>query len=146
MDLEEAYQVGRKAAQIAAEDGSGYMSTILREPGQHLSACATTRCRWSWSPTPSARFPEAWIAPSRTDVTDDFVRYARPLIGDGWPTIPLVDGLQRFARFEPIFADTEAGVLRAAGLSVVRLAGNPSLGDGQLVEAGVRFRAADGAS
>jgi 6-phosphofructokinase 1 len=37
-------------------------------------------------------------------VTDDFVRYARPLIGDHWPTVPLVDGRQRFARLEKIFA------------------------------------------
>ena len=50
-------------------------------------------------------FPEAWIAPNRVDVTDDFVRYARPLIGDEWPSIPLVDGRQRFARFKPIFAE-----------------------------------------
>jgi 6-phosphofructokinase 1 len=39
------------------------------------------------------------------DVTNDFVRYARPLIGDEWPSIPLVDGRQRFARFKPIFAE-----------------------------------------
>jgi hypothetical protein len=38
-------------------------------------------------------------------VTDDFLRYARPLIGDDWPSVPLVGGLQRFARFEPIFAE-----------------------------------------
>jgi hypothetical protein len=50
-------------------------------------------------------FPEAWIAPSRTDVTDAFVRYARPLIGDDWPSVPLVGGLQRFTRFEPVFAE-----------------------------------------
>jgi 6-phosphofructokinase 1 len=48
-------------------------------------------------------FPEAWIAPNRMDVTDDFVRYARPLIGDNWPAIPLVNGIQRFARIEQIF-------------------------------------------
>jgi hypothetical protein len=50
-------------------------------------------------------FPESWISPSRVDVTDDFVRYARPLIGDDWPAIPLVDGRQRFARLRPIFAE-----------------------------------------
>jgi 6-phosphofructokinase 1 len=50
-------------------------------------------------------FPAAWIAPDRTDVTDEFVRYARPLIGDDWPAVPLVDGRQRFARLEPIFAE-----------------------------------------
>jgi 6-phosphofructokinase 1 len=38
-------------------------------------------------------------------VTDGFVRYARPLIGDAWPTIPLVDGRQRFARLRPTFAE-----------------------------------------
>ena len=33
VDLEEAYKVGQNAVRIAAEDGSGYMSTILRRPG-----------------------------------------------------------------------------------------------------------------
>ena len=37
VDVEEAYRVGQKAAQIAVEDGSGYMSTILREPGPMYS-------------------------------------------------------------------------------------------------------------
>jgi 6-phosphofructokinase 1 len=49
-------------------------------------------------------FPKEWIAENGCDVTDDFVRYARPLIGDDWPSIPLVDGRQRFARLQPIFA------------------------------------------
>jgi hypothetical protein len=43
-------------------------------------------------------FPKDRIAPSVADVTDDFVRYARPLIGDDWPSVPLVNGIQRFAR------------------------------------------------
>jgi 6-phosphofructokinase 1 len=50
------------------------------------------------------KFPAKWIAPSRIDVTDDFVKYARPLIGDAWPTIPLVNGIQRFTRFQKLFA------------------------------------------
>ena len=50
-------------------------------------------------------FPESWIAESRMDVTDDFVRYGRPLIGEDWPSVPLVNGLQRFARIRPIFAE-----------------------------------------
>jgi 6-phosphofructokinase len=103
VDLEEAYQVGRQAVLIAAQEGSGYMATILREPGPIY------RVRYDRVPLEvvanSERvFPEAWIAPLRTDVTDDFVRYARPLIGDDWPSVPLVNGLQRFARLQPIFA------------------------------------------
>jgi 6-phosphofructokinase 1 len=36
-------------------------------------------------------------------VTDDFVAYAQPLIGEDWPSIPLVNGRQRFARLQPLW-------------------------------------------
>jgi 6-phosphofructokinase 1 len=95
--------VAQKAVSIAAHDGSGYMGTIHRAPG------LSYRVRYDKAPLAlvanSVRpFPPTWIAPNRRDVTDDFVRYARPLIGDSWPTVPLIDGRQRFARLEPIFA------------------------------------------
>ncbi|MBZ5544884.1 MAG: diphosphate--fructose-6-phosphate 1-phosphotransferase [Acidobacteriia bacterium] len=103
VDLGEAYKLGEKAARIAAEDGSGFMSTILREPGEIYSV------RYDKVPLEQVAnsersFPQKWIAPSRIDVTDDFVRYARPLIGEEWPDIPLVDGRQRFARLKKVFA------------------------------------------
>jgi 6-phosphofructokinase 1 len=104
VDLEEAYKVGQKAAQIAVEDGSGYMSTILREPGPIYNVRYDKV--WLELVANSERsFPETWIADNRLDVTDDFTRYARPLIGESWPTIPLVDGRQRFARLRPVFAE-----------------------------------------
>jgi len=104
VDLDEAYLVGRQAVFIAAKDGSGFMATILREGGP------TYRVRYDKVPlevvaNSERSFPDAWIAGARTDVTDDFVRYARPLVGHDWPSVPLVGGLQRFARLEPIFAD-----------------------------------------
>jgi 6-phosphofructokinase len=104
VDLEEAYRVGQKAAQIAADEGSGYMSTILREPGPIYSV------RYDKVPlelvaNSERSLPDNWIASNRLDVTDDFVRYAQPLIGDSWPTIPLIAGRQRLARLEAIFAD-----------------------------------------
>ncbi len=104
VDMEEAFRVGQKAVQIAVDDGSGYMSTILRELGPIYSV------RYDKVPlelvaNSERLFPAAWIAGNRLDVTDDFIRYARPLIGESWPTIPLVDGRQRFARLRPIFAE-----------------------------------------
>ena len=104
VDMEEAYRVGQKAAQIAVEDGSGYMSTILREPGPIYNV------RYDKVPlelvaNSERTFPESWISEDRLDVTGDFGRYARPLIGDGWPAVPLVDGRQRFARLMPLFAE-----------------------------------------
>ena len=113
VDLEEAYRVGQKAVQIAVEEGSGYMSTILREPGPIPGECPWFyNVRYDKVPLAlvanSERcFPEVWLAHSRLDVTDGFVRYARPLIGDSWPAIPLVNGRQRFARLQPIFAETK---------------------------------------
>jgi len=106
VDLDEAYKVGQKAVQIAVEDGSGYMATILREPGTSYSI------RYDKVPLEQVAnsersFPEAWIIPTRLDVSDDFLRYARPLIGESWPLIPIEDGRQRFARLEPIFAETK---------------------------------------
>jgi 6-phosphofructokinase 1 len=50
-------------------------------------------------------FPKAWIAPNKIDVTDDFLRYAKPLIGEDWASVPVVNGRQRFARFKPLFAE-----------------------------------------
>jgi 6-phosphofructokinase 1 len=104
VDLEEAYRVGQKAVQIAVEEGSGYMSTILREPGPIYNV------RYDKVPlelvaNSERSFPGAWITPNRLDVTDEFLSYAQPLIGESWPAVPLVAGRQRLARLEPIFAE-----------------------------------------
>jgi 6-phosphofructokinase 1 len=103
VDLDEAYRVGQHAVRVALEAGNGYMATILRVSDSPYAV------RYDQVPLEQVAnsertFPAAWIAPSRLDVTDDFVRYARPLIGDDWPSVPLVDGRLRFARLQPLFA------------------------------------------
>jgi 6-phosphofructokinase len=103
VDIEEAHKLGQKAVEIAVKDGSGYMSTILREPGP-IYRVHYDKVPLELVANSERRFPKEWIAESRIDVTDEFMCYARPLIGDNWPTIPLVDGRQRFARLERIFA------------------------------------------
>jgi ATP-dependent phosphofructokinase / diphosphate-dependent phosphofructokinase len=104
VDIEEAYKVGQKAVEIALNDGNGWMATILREPGIIYNV------RYDKVPLEKVAlserfFPKEWIASGGTDVTDDFVRYARPLIGDDWVSVPLIGGIQRFARLSPVFAD-----------------------------------------
>jgi 6-phosphofructokinase 1 len=103
VDIEEAYKVGQKAALINAEEGSGYMSTLLRVPGP-IYHVRYDKVPLELVANSERSFPADWIAAGGTDVTDDFVAYARPLIGDGWPSIPIVDGRQRFARIAPILA------------------------------------------
>lgn len=102
-DLEEAYMVGRKAVEIALRRENGWMATLLR--------ARTPVYKVIYDKVPlkevalsERRFPEEWIAENGYDVTDEFVRYAKPLAGNEWVSIPLVNGIQRFSRFRHIFA------------------------------------------
>lgn len=103
VDLDEAYRLGQKAVQIVMEDGNGFMSTLTRAAGSIYNV--------NYGKVPLAlvanserTFPEAWLTPERTDVTDDFIRYAQPLIGEDWVSVPMVAGRMRFARLKPDFA------------------------------------------
>ena len=104
VDIEEAYQVGRKAVAVALSDGSGYMATIRRRPGSDYRAYYD-KVPLEVVAASSRTMPADWMSADGLDVTDDFVRYARPLIGEGWPDIPVEGGLQRFAKLIIRFAD-----------------------------------------
>jgi 6-phosphofructokinase 1 len=104
VDLDEAWYVGQKAALLAAAGEHGYMATILRADWNNYHV--------KYDKVPLAevaekdrKFPMNWITESGYDVTDDFVKYARPLIGDDMVTLPVLNGRLRFARLKPIFAN-----------------------------------------
>jgi 6-phosphofructokinase 1 len=80
VDLREAYEVGRNAAEMALAGKSGVMSTIIRRPGESYGV------DYGEAPLEEValaerEFPAEWVAESRVDVTDDFVEWAMPLIG-----------------------------------------------------------------
>jgi 6-phosphofructokinase len=103
-DIEEAYQAGRKAVEIAVTEGTGWMATIQRASREPYAARYDKVALETVAG--SQRFlPAGWLTPDGLDVTDDFIRYAAPLIGDGWPEIRLENGLQRFSRLEVSFID-----------------------------------------
>jgi 6-phosphofructokinase 1 len=94
VDMEEAYQVGARAAELALEGKGGVMATILRKPGDDYEV--------QYGDVPlqvvanaERVFPAEWIAPGKVDVADGFVRWASPLIGEPLPT---------FTRLEPRMA------------------------------------------
>jgi len=104
VDLEEAYRSGRMAALLAARGEGGFMATILREPGPIYTA------RYDKVPlmevaNSERAFPKQWITESGCDVTDEFLRYATPLIGEDMVSLPLIGGRQRLTRFQPIYAE-----------------------------------------
>lgn len=94
VDLKEAYQVGAFAANLALNGETGYMATIVRVPSEKY------KVKYSKVPlnivANSAReFPRKWISENKVDVTDDFVKWAMPLIGGPLP---------EFANFKEIMA------------------------------------------
>lgn len=104
VDLDEAYKLGQKAAEIAASGENGFMSTVLRQPGAIYNV-VYDKVPLELVANSERQFLDSWLAPSKIDVTDEFVRYARPLIGEDWVSVPLVNGLMRFARLKPMFAE-----------------------------------------
>ncbi len=103
-DLDEAYKVGQKAVEIAINDGNGWMATLLRVPGRiyNLKYDKVPLDKVALS---ERKFPGHWIAKSRIDVSDEFRDYVSPLIGEDYVSVPLINGIQRFARLKPIFTE-----------------------------------------
>ncbi len=103
VDLDEAYRCGQKAVELAASGQGGYMSTILRDPGIIYNV------RYDKVPLTEVAnsertFLKEWILPSGSDVSDAFIRYAKPLVGEDMLSLPMVNGRQRLTCFAPIFA------------------------------------------
>ena len=93
VDREEAYQVGAYAAGIALSGENGFMSTIIRKPG-NVYNITYDKVPLYVVANSEREFPEEWIASDRVDVTDKFVNWALPLIGGPLP---------QFAKFKEIF-------------------------------------------
>lgn len=103
VDMDESYNLGKKAVEIALNDGNGYMSTILRDPGD-IYTVRYDKVPLDLVANSEREFPKDWLAENGIDVTDAFVNYAMPLIGKDNPNVPMINGLQRFARIENKFA------------------------------------------
>lgn len=106
VDLDEAYALGQKACELAAHGEGGFMSTLFRVPGPIYSV-SYGKVPLEQVANSERTFPQAWITPNGCDVTDDFIRYAKPLVGHEMLTLPMVDGRQRITRFQPIFAEKQ---------------------------------------
>lgn len=85
VDLEEAYQVGRAAVRHAVEGRDGAMVTLVRESSDPYR-CVTGLAPLERVANAERTVPDAFIAPDGSDVTEAFLAYARPLIGDRLPS------------------------------------------------------------
>ena len=93
IDRDEAYQVGVYAAKIALSGENGFMSTIVRNPDLPYKV-NYDKILLNTVANSDREFPKKWIASNRVDVTDEFINWALPLIGEPLP---------RFAKFKEIY-------------------------------------------
>lgn len=108
VDSEEAYRSGQMACLLAASHTGGFMSTILRAPGTIYSA-VYDKVPLEKVAAADRSFPSQWIAKNGYDVTDDFVKYAMPLVGEDMMSLPMIGGRQRLTKFKPLHATKKLG-------------------------------------
>jgi 6-phosphofructokinase 1 len=106
VDLAEAYLAGQKACLLAAAGDSGNMATILRNSGDKYSVYYD-KVPLSEVANSERTFPAEWITDSGNDVTDAFIKYAQPLLGDSMVSLPMIQGRQRLTQLKSIFATQE---------------------------------------
>lgn len=100
-DSREAYMAGQKAVQHAVGGTSGKMVTLERVSVDPYR-CDTGLAELVDVANGEKLLPKEWITEDGYFLTDDFIRYARPLIqGEVAPIIK--DGLPIFMRFEKHF-------------------------------------------
>jgi 6-phosphofructokinase 1 len=106
IDLDEAYKVGQKAVEIAVKEGNGWMATILRKPGLVYNV-TYDKVPLEKVALSEREFPEKWIAGNKMDVTNEFLQYAKPLIGEDWVSVPMIGARQRFTKLDMVFAEQQ---------------------------------------
>jgi 6-phosphofructokinase 1 len=100
-DAEEAYMAGQRAVQLALEGVNGKMVTLERAAGKEYR-CETGTADLSAVANGEKYFPLEWISEDGFFVTEEFIRYARPLVqGEVQPLIE--DGLPKYVRFRKHF-------------------------------------------
>ncbi len=104
VDHEEAFEVAQHAVELAINGDNGYMSTILRKPGAKYEAYYD-KVKLDIVANADRQIHPTWLAANKYDLTDEYIKYAQPLIGTEWVKVPLENGLQRFAKFKMILAD-----------------------------------------
>jgi 6-phosphofructokinase len=84
VDSQEAYMVGREAVRQAAGGSSGYMVTLVRQPGEVYGA-TTGLAPLEEVANVEKLLPDEFINPDGNFVTEAFKAYTRPLLGGPLP-------------------------------------------------------------
>lgn len=101
-DVNEAYMAGQAAVQYAVQGITDKMVAFERAPGDTYK-CNIKLINLTDVANTEKKVPLEWIINDGTFVSEDFIKYALPLIqGESRP--PIEDGLPRFARLKKVLA------------------------------------------
>ena len=101
-DVNESFMAGQVAVKSAVAGMSDYMVAFERAPGNEYK-CEIKLIKLDEVANAEKTVPLEWINEEGNGVTDDFIKYALPLIqGDSCP--PMEDGLPRFAKLKKVLA------------------------------------------
>lgn len=101
-DVNEAYMAGQVAVQYAVQGVTGKMVAFERAEGPEYK-CNIKLINLTDVANTEKKVPREWINKEGNGLTEDFVKYALPLIqGESKP--PIEDGLPRFAKLKKVLA------------------------------------------
>lgn len=101
-DVNEAYLAGQMAVRYAIEGKTDYMVAFEREPGAGYK-CGIKLINLTDVANKEKKIPREWINKEENGLTEDFIKYALPLI-QGESEVPLEHGLPRFAKLKKVLA------------------------------------------
>lgn len=104
-DVEEAFNAGAFAVKSAVDGETDKMVIFERhedEKGNYV--CKNVLMPLELAANTEKKVPLEWITNDGTGISDEFVKYALPLI-QGEAKAPLEDGLPRFAKLKKVYAE-----------------------------------------
>ena len=103
-DIEEAFNAGAFAVRSAVEGETDKMVIFEREYDENGNyVCKNVLMPLELAANTEKKVPLEWITQDGSYVSDEFVKYALPLI-QGDAKAPLEDGLPRFAQLKKVYA------------------------------------------
>lgn len=103
VDVEEAFASGSFAVKSAIDGVTDKMVVLSRDENSADYHCVPALMDVALAANTEKKIPESWILPAGKGLTEDYVKYALPLI-QGDSKAPLEDGLPRFARLKKVQA------------------------------------------
>jgi len=102
-DIEETFEAGKQAVRAAVSGETDKMVCYARKEGDKYE-CEYKLLPLELAANTEKTVPQEWIINNGTGISDEFVKYALPLI-QGDPECTTEDGLPRFARLKKVLVE-----------------------------------------